>query len=439
MRFFDREKEIKLLKDIELSSHDNAQFTVLTGRRRIGKTSLVLKAYEHMQILYFFVSRKAEKDLCQGFIGELETKLGVPMLGSPNSFADIFEYIMKLSQSKPLTVFIDEFQDFKYVNPTIFSDMQRIWDIYKGCSKVNLIVGGSVNTLMNELFRDNKQPLYQRETGYIKLSSFTPDVLKEIMSTYYPKYTNEDLLALYSFTGGVAKYVELFIDNKKFTCQDMIDYMVRDGSTFLDEGKVMLIAEFGKEYGTYFSILSAIASGRTRRAEIEDKLGKDIGGYLTKLEADYELISKKQPIYEKTDNKNVCYALRDNFLSFWFRFIYKFSFMLEIKAYKKLKEIIIRDYETFSGFMLERYFREILILKEEYTRIGGWWDRKGSNEIDIVAADDIEHRIDFIEVKRNPDKYRPGLLEEKIQAFLQVNRELSSWSRTIQCISLENL
>lgn len=439
MRFFDREKEIRLLNDIETSSHSNAQFTVLTGRRRIGKTSLVLKAYEEMQILYFFVSRKAEKDLCQGFVVELETKLGVPVLGNPDSFADVFEYIMKLSQSTPLTVFIDEFQDFKYVNPSIFSDMQRIWDIYKSGSKINLIVGGSVNTLMNELFRDNKQPLYQRETGFIKLSGFTPQVLKEIMSSYHPQYTNEDILALYSFTGGVAKYVELFIDNRKFTCQDMVEYMVRDGSTFLDEGKVMLIAEFGKEYGTYFSILSAIASGRTRRAEIEDKLGKDIGGYLTKLETDYELISKRQPIYEKTENKNVCYSLRDNFLAFWFRFIYKFGFMLEIKAYKKLQEIIMRDYETFSGFMLEKYFREILMEKQEYTRIGGWWDRKGANEIDIVAADDIERKIDFIEVKRNPDRYRAGMLEEKIEAFLRTNKDLSSWPRTLNCLSLEDL
>ena len=113
--------------------------------------------------------------------------------------------------------------------------------------------------------------------------------------------------------------------------------------------------------------------------------------------------------------------------------------MLEIKAYKKLREIIMRDYDTFSGFMLERYFREILIEKEEYTLIGGWWDRKGTNEIDIVASDDIEHKIDFIEVKRNPDKYRTGLLEQKIQAFLQVNKELSSWLRTHQCLSLEDM
>lgn len=439
MRFFDRTKEIQLLKDIERASYSNAQFTVLTGRRRIGKTSLVLKAYEDLKILYFFVSRKAEADLCQGFIAELEKKLGVPLLGCPRSFANIFEYIMKLSQSTAITLFIDEFQDFKYVNASIFNDMQRIWDLYKGSSKINLIVGGSVNTLMNELFRDNKQPLYQRETGFIKLSGFTPNVLKEIISTYHTAYTNEDLLALYSFTGGVAKYVELFIDNGKFTCADMVDYMVRDGSTFLDEGKVMLIAEFGKEYGVYFSILSAIASGRTKRVEIEDKIGKDIGGYLTKLEDDYGLITKKQPIYEKTDNKNVCYQLRDNFLTFWFRFIYKYSYMLEIKAYRKLREVIMRDYETFSGFMLERYFREILIGKEEYTRIGGWWDRKGGNEIDIVCADDIERRIDFIEVKRNRERYRVGILEEKIQAFLRVNKDISSWPRTLQCLSLEDM
>lgn len=439
MKFFNREKEIALFKEIKQQSVRNAQFTVLTGRRRIGKTTLVFKAYDEQSLVYLFVSRKSEKDLCNGFRHEIEKKLGIPIMGTPASFSEIFEYLMKLSKLQPLTVFIDEFQDFKFVNPSVFSDMQRIWDLNKEQSKINLIVGGSVNSLMNEIFRDSKQPLYQRETGFLKLSVFSPAVLKDILSCYHPDYTKEDLLALYSFTGGVAKYVELFIDNRKFTANDMVNFMIRDGSTFLDEGKVMLIGEFGKEYGTYFSILSAIADGYTTRIKIEDKVGKEIGGYLSKLEGDYELISKCQPIYEKSSNKNVRYILKDNFLTFWFRFIYKFSFMLEIRAYKKLQEVILRDYETFSGYMLERYFREKLAEGEEFTRIGGWWDRKGGNEIDIVAAEDFEKRLDFIEVKRHRERFRLALLEEKINHFFQLHKNFSSFTRMVRCLSMEDM
>lgn len=439
MRFFDRENEIALLQEINERSQTNAQFTVLTGRRRIGKTTLVLEAYKGLPVVYLFVARKSEKDLCSGFIAEIETRLGMPILGTPTSFAEIFEFLIKLSRQQPLTVFIDEFQDFKFVNQSIFSDMQRIWDLNKNESKVNLIVGGSINSLMNEIFRDSKQPLYQRETRFIKLSAFSPSVLKEILRYYHPYYTQEDLLALYSFTGGVAKYVELLIDNGLFSRDDMIDFMIRDGSTFLDEGKVMLIGEFGKEYGTYFSILSAIAGGYTTRNAIEDVVGKEIGGYLTKLENDYELISKRQPIYEKTTNKNVYYHLKDNFLTFWFRFIFKFNYMVEIGAFRKLRDVIKRDYDTFSGFMLERYFREKLIETEAYTRIGGWWDRKGGNEIDIVAAEDFEKKLEFIEVKRQKEHFKPRLLEEKVKAFFLINKTLATFSHTIRSLGMEDM
>ncbi len=439
MKFFDREKEISLLKEIRQRSLRNAQFTVLTGRRRIGKTTLIFKAFGEDNIIYLFVSRKSERDLCNGFGHEIEAKLGEPLLGNPDSFSEIFEYLMRLSSTRPLTVFIDEFQDFRYVNPSIFSDMQRIWDLYKDRSKINLIVGGSVNSLMNEIFRDSKQPLYQRETRFIKLSHFTPAVLREIIAYYHPDYTNDDLLALYTFTGGVAKYVERFIDNEKFTVKEMVDFMIQDGSTFLDEGKVMLIGEFGKEYGNYFSILAAIADGHTTRSDIEAKSGKEVGGYLSRLENDYEIISKRQPIYERTSNKNVHYIIRDNFLTFWFRFIYKFGYMLEIGAYKKLRELIMRDYDTFSGYMLERYFREKLAESEEYTRIGGWWDRKGGNEIDIVTADDLEKRLSFIEIKRQRERYKPSLLEEKIRHFFELNKNLSSFAYTALCWSISDM
>ncbi len=179
---------------------------------------MVKRFYENRTMLYFFVARKAEADLCDIFTDEIRTRLNIPMLESKGmSFAAIFKFIMELSMTQHVTLFIDEFQDFYRVNPSIYSDMQNIWDNYKNKAHINLIVAGSVNTLMNKIFKDKKQPLFGRQTNTIHVRLFRPSVIKEIMSEYCPGYKKSDLLALYTLTGGVAKYVELFIDRKKFT------------------------------------------------------------------------------------------------------------------------------------------------------------------------------------------------------------------------------
>ncbi len=102
---------------------------MVTGRRRIGKTSLVLKAYEDIPVLYFFVGRKAENLLCEDFRQEVETKLGIKMGGTPADFAEIFDFLMSLSKERSFTLLIDEFQNFNRVNPAVFIDMQKILDL----------------------------------------------------------------------------------------------------------------------------------------------------------------------------------------------------------------------------------------------------------------------------------------------------------------------
>ena len=439
MRFFDRTEEIKSLREIRMMSKDNAQFTVVTGRRRIGKTSLVWKAYEDEPILYFFVARKAEGDLCEDYRFEIENKLGIPTMGRAEHFADVFEFLMKLSTERPITLFIDEFQEFFRVNKSVYSDMQRIWDIYSPKARMNLIVCGSIYSMMTKIFKDKKEPLYNRQTRFMTVRPFTPAVLKEILTEYHPGHTAEDLLALYSFTGVVAKYVQLLMDAGATTKAAMLDHIIKADSIFLGEGKAILIEEFGKDYGVYFSILSAIARDKTSRSEIENVVGREIGGYLTKLENEYEIIAKKQPLFEKSSTKNVRYTIEDNFFTFWFRFIYKYSYMLEIENYESLKTIINRDYETFSGLMLERYFRRVLIERQAYTRIGGWWDRKGENEIDIVAENELNDEASFFEVKRKAGNIDMEALKHKATAFLRATGEFKGYTLSYRGLSMDNM
>lgn len=439
MRFFDRQYEIQRLREIRIISRKAAQFTVMTGRRRIGKTSLVMKAYEDEPFLYFFVTRSTESVLCEEFAEELTSKFQIPLLGKVERFSDIFDYIMELSKTKPLTLMIDEFQDFNRVNSSIFSQMQKIWDKKKNEAKINLVVCGSVYSMMTKLFRNNKEPLYGRQTEFLKIEPFAPSVIKDILTTYYPEYEKEDLLSLYLYTGGVAKYVELLMDAGAVTADKMLQRIVTKNSYFIYEGKNMLIEEFGRDYGRYFDILRLIATGHNTRGDIEDILHMEVSGYMTRLENDYGLITKNRPMFQKSTNKNIVYKINDLFLQFWFRFIYKYNYFIEANAYKKLEEIIRRDYETYSGKVLEQYFKAIMRESEQYTHIDSWWDRKGENEIDIIAADDLEKKVTFYEVKRQRKEMNKKLLLEKIERFKETTGKFAKYNVIADGLCMEDM
>ncbi len=439
MRFFDRARELADLREIRERSEEVAQFTVVTGRRRVGKTSLVVKSLDGETYVYLFVERKSEKDLCETFAREINEKLGDVVLGAPERFEDIFGALMKLAATRHLNVVIDEFQEFRKINAGVFSSMQKLWDLHKGRARMNLIVTGSVNTLMVRLFRNRRAALYGRETAFMVVEPFATHVLKEIMSAYHPGYKAEDLLALWTFTGGVAKYVELLVDAKCWTREAMIKEIVRANSLFLDEGRAVLVEEFDKEYGVYFSILCAIARGRTTRNEIEQTVGRQVGGYLVRLEEDYALIRRHQPLFAKTAAKTARYELNDNFLVFWFRFMYRYSYILELKGYEQLREIVRRDYPVLSGHALEEYFRRKFAESGEWTRIGSWWDRKGENELDILAENELTGVRAVCEVKRRGTKIDMDVVAAKFAAFQRATGEWRKVKPTYLALSLDDM
>jgi len=439
MKFYNRESELEILKQIKTLSHEEAQMTVVVGRRRIGKTQLLLKATEESPTLYFFITRKAESLLCQDFIEEAQAKLNVP-IGEYTSIGKLFQHLMSLSKERPFNLILDEFQEIDRINPSVFGEIQKVWDLNRQESRMNLLISGSIYSLMHKIFENNKEPLFSRAGRIIRLRPFKVCVLKQILSDFYPEYTPNDLLALYTFTGGVAWYVELFIKNRAFTCSKMIKLITEENSLFLNEGKNILIEEFGKEYTIYFSILECIARGLTTRGDIETALdGMELGGYLSRLEKDFSVIAQRRPIFSRPASKQVKYAIEDNFLSFWFRFIYKYQNYIEAGGFAHLRKIVERDYPTFSGLMLERYFKEKYRESGEYTSIGGFWDRKGENEIDLIAVNELERTVEVIEVKRNADRIDRGLLKQKGDRFLSNCQELKGYDVTYKGLSLKDM
>ena len=439
MKFFGRGEEIAELQHIKEMSLERAQFTVLTGRRRVGKTELVKKAFESEKYLYFYVSKKSQAELCEEYRLIIEQVLGMAVPGRIERFEDVFRLVLDRARTTPLTVFIDEFQEFLKIDESVFSAMAKLWDEYHAQSKINLIVCGSINRLMGRIFENDEAPLYGRNTSKFQLDPFGIPVLKEILEAYKPDFTSEDMLALWTFTGGVARPVSLLMDEGAFSMEQMVDRMIRIGSTFVGEGKALLVEEFGKEYANYFTVLSSIANGRTRRTEIEQMLGGSAGGYITKLEDDYALIAKRQPIFEKAVNKNCVYALNDNFLKFWFRFVWKYSYLLELKYYDELRDLIKRDYKAFSGFALESYFRSRFASEHAYTRMGGWWDRKGENEIDLVCENEFKGTLDFFEIKRDAERFDRRLLEAKVERFFEKNPDKRKLKFSLGGLSMSDM
>lgn len=438
MRFYDREIEQQKLQSMLQQSKFEAQMTVLMGRRRIGKTELSVRCGDDT-VLYFFVGKKAEALLCQDYVREIQEKLNAPILGTPITFSEVFRFVLRLSESRPFTLVIDEFQNFLKVNPAIFSDIQRDWDMHKGKSHLNLIISGSVFTLMKKIFEDYEEPLFGRANENMTLQPFTTRVLKQILADFYPAYTPEDLLALYSITGGVPWYVSLLLDKGNTTRDNMLAALTDEDSPFINEGKNILIEEFGTDYVTYFSILTCIASGLKTRSEIENELGNNnIGAYLTKLEAYYKIITKSLPIYAKENSKKVRYTLSDCFLTLWFRFHYKYQALVENRALKALGNIILRDYSSVSGFMMERYFMKKFQEEGRYI-VGKWWDRKGENEIDLIVIDPIAKEAWIYELKKQGYRYEEEELRKKVDNMLSQTQELRKLTIHLGSLSLEDM
>ena len=440
MKFYNRTNELAELKRIKnLSFTEYSRMTVITGRRRIGKTSLIMLLTENEPTVYLFVGRKTEAALCTEYIPLISNSLNTFVPSEISSFRNLFQYIMEIGTQKSFNLIIDEFQEFFNINESVYSDMQNLWDQYRRKTKVNLLLSGSVYSLMHKIFQNSEEPLFGRADNIIKLSPFDTDTLKTIISDYNPNYQNDDLLALYCFTGGIPKYLEIICDGCELKVERMIDFIVRENSPFIDEGKNLLIEEFGKNYGTYFSILSAVSGGINTQPDIMSALGdKSIGGQIKRLIEDYNVLRRLRPIGSKEGTQTVRYEITDNFLHFWFNYFDRYRSMIEIKNFAGLQNIIKSDYTTFSGKILERYFRTKLAESGLYREIGSWWEAKGNlNEIDIVAISLEKGKVLAVEIKRQRDRYRPTVFAEKVKRLQQI--ALPNYEVETCCLSLEDM
>ena len=401
--------------------------TMLYGRRRVGKTRLLLENFKNRKFLYFFVARKSDSLLVRDFMEEITQKYKIDVYGTPGSSADILKILFKLGKKEQINVVFDEFQNYFYVDPNIFSEIQKIWGIEREDSRINMIFSGSSASLIKKIFLGKEEPLFGRSDYMVQLQPLKLKVLKEILNDY-GRYTKDNLIDLYILSGGIPKYIDFFIESGAKNFADFIKAFIYENSPLLAEGRFSLMEEFGKKYSIYFAILQLISEGKTKRSELLSILNevKEIGGYLDVLEnRNLYLITKLKP-FNKKSSRDIRYVMNDPFYQFWFRFIYKNISAVEAANFDYLKNVIIRDWPQYRGIMFENFIRTALKESLFFNRIGSYWDRKGLNEIDVVAINDEKKYVLLGECKLNQAK---GSIEQLIAKSVVLGKEFESYRK----------
>lgn len=432
MKFYNREYELNELERVWNLSDKSMHFTIISGRRRVGKTELVKQFCINKEHLYFFIGRKNQSLLLE----ELSSvaKIKIPQFPTIPKFDEWFEYLLT-NLKKGTVVFFDEFQNFKYVDESIFSDIQKILDKYKNKLKVHLIVAGSHVTLMNRIFSDNKEPLFGRATEkyVLKPLSFRniAGMLSEIGITDI-----EEQIKWYVVFGGMPKYY-VIAEEQGLEGKDIFSalhtLLLRDFAPLKEEAKSVLAEEFGSEHPSYFSILEAVALGNSEMTTIANKSGiniKSISKYLGLLVKDFGYLDYVVPITEKKPwkSKRGRYFLSDNFFKFWFRYIYRNRSDYEIGNYGAIMDKIKQDFGILAGREFEKISCEFLSdlntrkkLPAEFTKIGRWWQK--DKEIDILALNDATKKIMFCECK-----WQDKVDVKKILAELKEKAKYVQWN-----------
>ncbi|MEA2098110.1 MAG: DUF234 domain-containing protein [Patescibacteria group bacterium] len=455
MKFYNREKEIKIINEIVKKSKKSGQLIVLQGKRRVGKTALILHTFKKQNFLYFFVSKKTEKELLDDFKEEISKKLDLPYLGEFKSLKHLLEFLFDYSKKNNLIVVFDEFQNFKIINPSLFSDLQKFWDLNKDKSKIAIFCIGSMFTLIKKIFTSSKEPLYDRANKIIELKPFDLKIQQTVLKDF-KLLSPKNFLVFYSFFNGMPKYFELIEDNDlrgKDVKQIIKKLFCEEDAYLIKEGKNILIEEFGRSYEKYFSVLTAIALGKTTKNEIYNYTGINInslGVLLKTLEDFYEIVERKTPVLEKkASSKLSSYKIKDEFLSFWFRYIYKKNYLIEIKNWQAMFNYIDKDLDNYLGFKFENLVRDYLIEQNnsknnifDFEQIGSFWKRpdlSGDNkEIDIVAVSKESKTALIGECKLNFSKVDQSLVDNLIRKSKFVSK-LKNYKKVFYIFTVEEL
>ncbi|MCC6059310.1 MAG: ATP-binding protein, partial [Thermofilum sp.] len=376
------------------------------GRRRVGKTRLVLEFIRGKRAVYLLAADSTLEYNLRKFSEELSARFGVPGL----RFADFEELFRFLCSREDVDlVVIDEFGYL--VRAGALPQFQRVVDLVLGSKKL-LLTGSTVSAIESELL-GYRSPLYGRVDLVKRLQPLRFHHLFE----WFPGASFEGALAVYAATGGVPRYLEFF---QRCTLEEVRRVMLNPDTLPFRDAKLILEEEL-PEPRRYFLVLEAIASGRTRLGEIAQYSGLEpykLTYYLGVLR-DLGYVTYERPLLE---GKRGVYRIADPYLAFWFRFIHPFYEELESGITAQALAYFERNFNTHLGQVFEQVAGELLLPELRFTRAGRWWKR--GEEIDLVALDEDSGTAYFVEFKYSRE------VDAELEARrLRRKAELFGWRR----------
>ncbi|MBF0449789.1 MAG: ATP-binding protein [Candidatus Magnetomorum sp.] len=399
--FVNREKELDTLK--REYSKDAAAFSVIFGRRRMGKTTLISRYIQNKRALYYYATEVRGRQHIEQLTLQIMRFLNKPHLHDLQ-FSDMEQLLIffseQLPQEQKIIFAIDEYQEIVKVIPEFSSILQKVWDLHFKSKNIHLILCGSVISMMHSETLAYDAPLYGRRTSNIHLKPMKFINIKD----FIPSISLEDAIRIYASFGTVPKYLELYDEHLDF--MENIQQSILNKDAYLYQEVKYLLKEEKGDGPTYFSIIQTIAMGEKKIGNIAKRLqmpSNHLTRYLMKL-IDLDIIEKEVPITEKNPLKSKLgrYRIIDRFIDFWFFYVYKNTSLLEIGQYRYVLDEIEKTFnQRFVSFAFEDYVKELIMENPmQYLgfvplKMGRWWSKNA--EIDLVAIG--EDSIALIECK----------------------------------------
>lgn len=399
MKFLGREKEIL---DLEKEYARDGGFVVIYGRRRIGKTTLIKQFIKSKTAFYFLATKEVESQSMKRFAGVIARTTGNSVLQKAafSDWLDLFQAVADYKPNEKKVLVIDEFPYLVKVNDSFPSILQNAWDEILKDSNVMLILCGSLISMMKKHALSYESPLYGRRTAQMRIAPLPFTTVYENQ-----KLSFEEAAEQYSITGGVPKYMEFFSDVQPLYEQIKENVLSKNG--FLYEEPNFLLTDEVQVLTNYFSIIKVIADGNHKLGTIAGILGLETSALTPFLKTLSELgfTEKQVPVTEKNAEKTRkgLYFISDNFLRFWFRYVYPYKGELELDNMQISLDELDKDFkEKFVAFAYEDICKEIFArlcsdkaIDFTPSKIGSYWlnDKSGNTQIDVMAVDTVNKRL----------------------------------------------
>lgn len=437
MRFIGRKNELHTLNT---EYNRNSSFVVIYGRRRVGKTTLIKEFLKNKTAFYYLATEELESQSMKRLANVIArtTKNTLLQKIEFTDWLDLFQLIADYKPEEKKVLVIDEFPYLVRTNSAFPSILQNAWDEFLKDSNVMLILSGSLIGMMQKHALSYDSPLYGRRTAQMRL---TPLPFTSIYETQNLPF--EQAVEQFALTGGVPKYLEFSEDGRPL--EEQLKDAVFSKNGFLYEEPNFLLKSESLTAVNYFSIIKTIADGNHKLSKIASALGQESSSltpYLSTL-SNLGFIEKRTPITEKNPEKSRkgLYFIADNFLRFWFCYVYPYKGELELDNMQIVLDEIHKDFkEKFVAFAYEDICKDIFAklcsnnaISFVPSRIGSYWlnDYDGDTEIDVMSVDHQNKQVFVGECKYHTKPVDATVyfaLKEKVDNAAEIRKSFPKYN-----------